>query len=177
MITQIEEATRRKHCDWGFDERTLVGTDVYEFLLPEMNEMREIARILALRTKVAMAESDYPVAIDNLRMGYQASVDTGSGLTLVSKLIGIAMTAIANEQLIDLISCPDAPNLYWAVSELPSPMIELKPAIRFEMDGAYRMFPYLKDAETARRTPEEWNSLITQIDGPDSAGCWRGPAT
>jgi hypothetical protein len=80
---------------------------------------------------------------------------------LVCGLIGIAIDQISNSALIDLVGSPDSPNMYWALTALPQPLVDLQPAARFEMDFGPRMFPHIDGAETAEHTPEEWNRLFT----------------
>ena len=66
------------------------------------------------------------------------------------------------EQLIEIIEQPGSPNLYWARASLPHPLVDMRRGMRFEMELPVRMFPFLKDAETAQRTPEEWQKLMME---------------
>jgi hypothetical protein len=45
---------------------------------------------------------------------------------------------------------------------LPQPVIDLRPAARFEMDFGPRMFPFINRAETAQHAPQEWNRLYKE---------------
>jgi hypothetical protein len=84
---------------------------------------------------------------------------------LVCGLIGIAIDGVANGTLLELIASKDSPNMYWALTELPQPAIDLRPAARFEMDFGPRMFPFINHAETAEHAPEEWNRLYVESLG------------
>ena len=57
---------------------------------------------------------------------------------------------MTNGTLIELIANHDSPNMYWALSELPQPLIDMRPAMQFEMDIGPRMFPFIDRTETAR---------------------------
>ncbi len=48
---------------------------------------------------------------------------------------------------------------------MPYPLIDIQPSLRFEMSIPYRVFPFLADAETAQRTPQEWQQLTQQALG------------
>jgi len=50
--------------------------------------------------------------------------------------------------------------MYWAIGELPRPLIDLRESMRQEMDLGLRVFPFILDAETAEHSPEEWARLL-----------------
>jgi len=158
-------ATSRRDCDWQLGFEDLRGVDVVNFLLPEFQESRELSRVLALRTRLAVAERRYGDAIDVMRMNYRLGVDIAKPPLLICGLIGLAEASITNGTLVELIAASDSPNMYWALTELPSPLIDLGPAVRFELDFGPRVFPFIHHAETTERAPEEWNRLLKQATG------------
>ena len=149
-----------KRCDWGLAVEELSGLQTISFLLPEFQGMRSITRMTSLQTRLAIAQRRYDDAIDLMRINYRMGRDTGKPPFLVCNLIGLAMVGTANNNALDLIAAPDSPNLYWAIGELPVPIVPLRDAVRFEMSLGMRVFPVLEDAETAVRAPEEWNRLF-----------------
>jgi hypothetical protein len=159
---QIRTATSRRDCDWqlGIDE--LHGIDIISYLLGEFQQSRELTRLIALRTRIAIAERRYDDAIDNMRMNYRIGVDTARVPFLVCGLIGAAQAGITNATLTELIAAPDSPNMYWALTDLPQPLVDLRPAARFESDFGPRMFPIIHNAETTDHSRGEWNRLFTQ---------------
>lgn len=158
-------ATSRRDCDWQLGLEDLRGVDVVNFLLPEFQESRQLSRVLAVRTRLAVAEHRYDDAIDVMRMNYRLGVDIANPPFLVCGLIGLAVAGIANDTLIELVAASDSPNMYWALTELPSPLIDLGPAVRYELDFGPRVFPFIHHAETTERAPEEWNRLLKQATG------------
>ncbi len=157
----LADATMRRDCDWELGVEEIRGPDVISFLLPEFQNSREIARMLSLRTRLAITERRYDDAIDSMRMNYRLGRDVAKPPFLVCGLIGIAIQGITNGTLVELIAAPDSPNLYWALSELPQPLIDMREAARFELDFGLRMFPFIHHAETTDRSPAEWNRLFT----------------
>jgi hypothetical protein len=154
-------AFERSECDWELGIRELRGIDVVSFLLPEFQDCRELARMMALRTRLAIAERRYDDAIAIMQNQYRLGHDTATVPFLVCGLIGVAIDNMTNGALIELIANENSPNMYWALTELPQPLINLQPAARFEMDFGPRMFPFIDRAETAEHTPAEWNRLFT----------------
>jgi hypothetical protein len=154
-------AFERSDCDWGLGVRELRGIDVVNFLLPEFQDSRELARLMGLRTRLAIAERRYDDAIAVMENQYRLGHDVATVPFLVCGLIGIAIDSMNNGIMLDLIANPGTPNMYWALTELPQPLVDLQPAARFEMDFGPRMFPFIDAAETAEHAPEEWNRLFT----------------
>jgi hypothetical protein len=158
---QLDFATTRRRCDWeiGLDETR--GPDLISIPLGEFQESRQLSRMLNLRARLAIAERRYADAIDSMRTNYRLATDFASAPFIVSGLIGIAEASLTNGTVTELIAAPGSPNLYWALAELPQPLVNLRPAARFEMEFGLRMFPFIHDAETTDRSPDEWNRLFT----------------
>ncbi len=156
------DATQRRDCDWELGVEDKRGVDVVAFLLPEFQECRDLGRILSLQSRLATAERRYDDAIDAMRMNYRLGSDVAKEPFLVCGLIGIAIDGITNGTVTELIAAPDSPNLYWALTELPQPIIDLRSAVRFEIDFGPRTFPFIHHAETTDHSPQEWNRLLTQ---------------
>lgn len=161
ILVQIRTATSRRDCDWqlGIDE--MRGIEMISYLLGEFQESRTLTRLLALRTRLAIAEHRYDDAIDNMRMNYRLGVDTARVPFLVCGIIGAAQASATNATLTELIAAPDSPNMYWALTQLPQPLVDLQPAARFESDFGTRMFPFIHNAESTDRSAGEWNRLFT----------------
>jgi hypothetical protein len=173
VLGHLREAALRQNCDWGFDLKSIRGLEMYTFLLPELQQARQLARHVNLLTRVAIHESRYDDAINNMRINIKLARDMGSEPLLVGGLVGIAIAGVGDRAMIDLIAAPDSPNLYWALTELPDPLIDFRPALRFEMSSVFRVFPFLRDAETQEHSAEEWARLMAEgleTLGPLSGG-------
>ena len=138
------------------------GPEIYSFLLPEIQESRSLSRALQLRTRVAIAERDYGRAVDQIRMNYRLGQNVARSPFLVSSLVGIAEASIANAGVIELISAPDSPNLYWALAELPRPLVSIRESIRLEMSLLPRIFPVIGEADVAEHSADEWTRLLVE---------------
>ncbi|MFV2068690.1 MAG: hypothetical protein ACC645_17095 [Pirellulales bacterium] len=156
----LREATSRKFCDWGWELQNVTGLQAIAFLLPEVQKSRELARMLALQTRLAIAENRLDDAIGFTQMNYQLGRDTAAEPLLICGLVGIAISGVANEHTLEIMASPNAPNLYWALAELPKPLIDLRRAMRFELEIGPRVFPLLNDAEEEHRSPAEWSRYI-----------------
>jgi hypothetical protein len=96
-----------------------------------------------------------------MRMNYRLGRDAAKPPLLVCGLVGIAIESMANGTILELIASPNSPNLYWSLTELPEPLVDLRPAARFEIELGLRVFPFIHNAESTDRSPQEWNRVYT----------------
>ena len=155
----IGPGSRCRDTDWGVRYEDLKGPEVITFLLPEIQAMRSVSRAVSLQTRVAVAEHRYDDALDLMRMNYRLGRDVGQQPILVSGLVGMAISGITNDNVVELIAAPDSPNLYWALTELPRPQTSLRDAMRLELAIGPRMFELLDDPEHKDRSYDAWNDL------------------
>ena len=159
MMWNLRTATGRRKCDWQWNTEELRGLELVSFYLDEIQDSRGIMRGLILRARLAMAEGRLDDALDCLRLNYRMAQDVAEEPFLVCDLIGIAIAGTGNCALTEFIAQPNSPNLYWALTELPRPLIGMRESIRSEMAFTLRTFPLLLDAETASHSSEEWARL------------------
>jgi hypothetical protein len=161
-LAEVKIAAYREECRFQLRPQDLRGMDTIKLLLDDFRSVPELARTLKLRARLEVQTGKLDDAIESVRQGLQFSRDSAEPEMLVQGLVGIAIALIMQEQLVEIIDQPGSPNLYWALASLPRPLIDMRRGMRFEMDMPERMFPFLKDAETAQRTPEEWQKLMVE---------------
>jgi hypothetical protein len=64
-------------------------------------------------------------------------------VTLIQSLVGIAVASRMIVQVEELLRQPGAPNLYWALTDLPRPFIDIRKPMEGERIGIYGSFPGL----------------------------------
>jgi hypothetical protein len=159
-LENLKTAVYREYCDWDWRVQDFRGQETIGFILEEVQRARGLARVLQVKARLEMAEGRLDDALETLRQGYQLGRDAAQQPLLINTLVGVAISAMMNETLVELIDQPGAPNMYWALAGLPRPLIDFRPAMRTEMDLPEKLFPFLKDAETTQRTPEEWQKML-----------------
>jgi|GEM_PF-119534 len=162
LFAELQTAAHREQTEWSWRLKDLKGTDAIAFLLPELQESRQLGRLLYLKARLEIAERRYDDAIKTLQIGYKLCRDVAEPPTLINDLVGIAVASMMTAQVREIIGSPNSPNLYWALSKLPRPFIDMEPALRYEVSIPMKLFPAMKDAETAEHSPEEWSRLLAQ---------------
>ena len=82
---------------------------------------------------------------------------------MIGALVGTAIHHLMFERTLELLRQPDAPNLYWAVSTLPRPMINFRRGFEAELSALYFSFPELRNLDQNGFPPEYWNRLLNKI--------------
>ena len=159
----LVRATLCREAEWGLAIEDLRGFETIQFLLPSIQQTRDIARALMLQNRLALIEGRFDDSIDRIRMTYVLGQHVSKLEMLVCSLVGMAEVGMANECMIDLISTEGSPNMYWALSELPEPIVSIRDAIRLESSLPLRMFPVLSDVQTAQHSKEHWNELVQEL--------------
>ena len=181
----IEQAAKCKHCNWPEIE----DGEVTDKATTDLSKFRQIANILALQARLQIAQGQYDKAIGTIQAGFAMSTNLGKAPVIVQGLVGIATAAVVCKQLEEYVQGQDAPNLYWALQNLPKPVIDLteqlvleSPNIRKKihmlMNRLDRHVAALQCVEAIRlyaaahngKLPDELSS-ITEVSVPD------GPVT
>jgi hypothetical protein len=160
----LDRAARCEHCDWQLPVRE---ENFFELLLPEVQQTRQFARFLGTSARIHIARHEYDEAMKCFQSSLALGRNVAEGETLVNGLVGIAICGITVGQLQTFVEQPDAPNLYWALTMLPRPMIDMRRGIEAEMYGATTLFPEVRDLD-AQRSPDEWRQALS--------GFWRRQA-
>jgi hypothetical protein len=158
-LRQLELGARRKTADWNY---TLDAGDPIGLLLPDAQEMRMHAPLLVLKARTEFAETRYADAVRTLETGFSFSQQINEGPFLINSLVGIACASQFADCLLELIERADAPNLYWALTVLPRPLIDLRNGYEFEQVMPELQFPDLADLNRAR-SAEDWDATLTRF--------------
>jgi len=142
-------AARRSRCDWGYplDEQR---TNAIELRLHDVNTLRGWSRILTLRARVEIAEGRFDDAIKTIEAGLAFGKHVGNGPFMINTLVGMAIEVPILNCLEDWIAKPGSPNLYWALTALPQPLVSLREAYEQERLLPENMIPELTDLDVPR---------------------------
>src|SRR5665213_2932753 len=155
MFQEVEAGARSEQCDWGrTEEFRKIGSSTQ---LPDLQEMRSIAVLLQLRIRFELAEGRTEKAIGTLRTGFALARHVADQPLMACAFVGVAIASMMEARLEELIQQPDAPNLYWALTDLPQPFIDLHKPMQGERLRDYGNFPGLAEA-AADLNAKPWTS-------------------
>jgi tetratricopeptide (TPR) repeat protein len=125
-VQLLEEAAKCKHCKWPESEVT------EDQSMEALRNYRHIIYILALQTRMQIAQDHYDEAIASLQTGFAMAKHLTENPNLVYGFIGISTAAFMCKQLEQFIQGTEAPNLYWALHNLQKPVIDLTEQVVLE---------------------------------------------
>jgi hypothetical protein len=159
MLRQLELGARRRSIDWNY---TLEEPNPIGLLLPDVQWMRSCEPMLMLQVRVALAEKDFPAAAHHLETGFAFSRHVADGPTLIHKLVGLGLAMQLAGGVADFVERPDAPNLYWACTTLPRPLIDLRGPLEWEYRMLEMQFPEFADLDR-ERSAEQWDAALRRM--------------
>jgi hypothetical protein len=159
IYRQFDLGARRKTADWNY---TFDQGSVVDILLPDMAWIRNYVPMMVLRARVELAEGNFPAAARSLETGFSFSRQISDAPLLISGLVGVACASQFADCVADFIERPDAPNLYWALTALPRPLIDFRKATEFEQRFIEMEIPDLADLDRPR-THDQWDALLKKL--------------
>jgi len=161
VIDFLDQAACADVCDWQLPIRQ---GNSYEILLPEVQQQRAFARINAVRIRQHIARREFDEALHALQTGFANARNVAAGQTIVNGLVACSISLNhVTPQVIEFVQQSGAPNLYWALTALPTPLIDFRDAIDVESRAFEFGFPELRDLANAKRTEEEWRDLLHRL--------------
>ena len=158
-LHEVELGALRRNCDWELD-RPDAGIDLR---IPEIQQVRVLGRLVALQVRLEVLDGRADRAIHWLQVGFAMARHVAQAPIYIAYLVGSAVTTQMVGTLEDLIQSPAAPNLYWAVANLPRPLLDLAPPTRGNRYVLEREFPQLRKLENGPWTLENARSFSDEL--------------
>ena len=158
-LDEVRLAARRKTAEWDLPLRE-GGVST---LLPEIQEIRELARLMALDVRLTICEGDYAGASRKLESMYTMGQQVGESGTLVSMLVGLAVKSMASTEVGHWIAQSGSPNAYWALTCLPGSFGDLAGGIESEDLWIRGSVPYADLLGAAILTPQQLEHLAHEV--------------
>ncbi|HEV3438041.1 MAG TPA: hypothetical protein VG122_11820 [Gemmata sp.] len=159
-LRHADRAARMDKPDWQILLK--LKTDGYGLLLPDVQKLRAVANGLQERFRSEIAQGRFDEAIATAKTIFAMSRHMGEHPTLIGQLVGIAIAHLAFAPLEEMLEKPGCPNLYWALTNLPNPLIPLERGMAGERVTVQAELHDFDD--TNPMTPAQLKKLIAHID-------------
>jgi hypothetical protein len=160
VLSQADRAARLDTPDWQIllDLRR----DGINARLPDVFQLRPLARALTVRFRTEVALGQFDNAIRTAKTMFAMSRHLGDHPTFIGNLVGIAIANLAIGPLEEMLEQQWCPNLYWALTNLPSPLVCLEKGAQGERMWTTWVFHDLDDS--APMTRDRLEGFIAQMD-------------
>jgi hypothetical protein len=139
LLKEVDRGARRSSCDWELAER--VRENGISTLLPDVQSMRSLSYLLELRAKLELKQGKFDDAARSIQTSLALGRHVGSGPVLIQGLVAVACATTGLQVVEEWVNLPDAPNLYWALTDLPHPLVDLRKAFEGERLLMDNLFP------------------------------------
>ncbi|NLT76243.1 MAG: hypothetical protein GXX98_06945 [Planctomycetes bacterium] len=148
-------------------------------MMPQLGEYRTLSRLLCLKARLEIRDGALDQALATLRSGVSMARDLGGGPSIIQHLVGVAVAAGMAREIEGWVQAADAPNLYWALTVLPDPLIDIRASIQMESAGLYAKLPELLTLEEKVLSNEQvldlWRRAAMLLgDNEEGSGWWLG---
>jgi hypothetical protein len=173
----LKRAAYRKTADWQYP----IGEEPFgEILLPDVQGARSIVgNGLSVWIRQRLARQDLAQAREGILVGLAVSRHYGRTPFVITQLVCAAVDSMLLSRVAELISQPDSPNLYWALTQLPRPFIDLRPSIELQQRFLQMTIPGLDDLSQIK-TATDWNrralAVIKFFREPDNGARFEAGA-
>jgi hypothetical protein len=127
-LTQADWAARLDTPDWDILQR--IKSEGADLMLPELGSLKLLAMSLRVRFRCEIARRDFDAAIVTAKTMFGLARHLGEYPASVANRLGFSVADLALDTLEEMLQQPGCPNLYWALTDLPVPLVELRKGIQ-----------------------------------------------
>ncbi|MEI8213698.1 MAG: hypothetical protein WCI02_16240 [Planctomycetota bacterium] len=150
---------------WDLRFRDLRGKEIWSIRIEEVQQARNLSRLLQLKIATQIAKQDFAGATDSIRTGLRLAAFVGQGESIIQGLVGLSIENVMYSAIDTMIRSPDCPNMYWALQTLPSPIMPIRDAVETELAMVFRMFPVLQESDALSLSDKELSQRLAQSIG------------
>ncbi len=127
-LRQADWAARLDALDWQALERIQDGG--METLPDELGPLQYLAAALQVRFRAEVAGGHFDDALRTARTMFALGRHLGEYPTEVAGLVGLWVAQLGLDTLEEMVQQPGCPNLYWALTDLPYPLVDLRKGVQ-----------------------------------------------
>jgi hypothetical protein len=129
-LNRADWAARLETIDWQALPRVREGG--LEALPPELGPLQLLGETLQIRFRLDVAHQRFDDAIRDAKTMLAMGRHLGEHPTEVGGLLGMSIAHLALDTLGEMVQQPRCPNLYWALTDLPCPLLDLHRSVQGE---------------------------------------------
>jgi hypothetical protein len=160
-LRQADWAARLDTPDWEVLQRVQKGGP--ELHLSELGPLRILATALQVRFRGAVAGRRFDDAVTTAKTMFALARHLGECPVGAANLLGLEVAGLALDTLEEMVQQPRCPNLYWALTDLPVPLVALRKGLQGDSGRAAADLRRLR--EDAPMTEAEVEDVVSRLSG------------
>jgi hypothetical protein len=129
-LHRADVAARMDKADWQVLLR--LKAEGANLLLPEIQQLRMLGSALKVRFRVEVAEGRFQDALTTAKTIFSLAQHLAEHPTIICGVVGIAVANLGVGPLEEMVQQPGCPSLFWALSDLPKPLINVRNGLQGE---------------------------------------------
>ena len=158
-LRQADHAARLESADWAI--LIQFKAEGVNLLLPDVQQMRQLAGALKVRMRGEIARKEFDAAIRTAQTMFALAASFNQHPTLIGQLVGIAIAHTTLGVVEEFARQPGAPNLFWALADLPTPFIDLRKGMQGERLWVPKAYDAFRKADPIPET--ELNRMVKEL--------------
>ncbi len=131
--------------------------------MQQLRLMAKCSQLICLRARLCIVSGDVFAALRCLQTGYAMARHTAEGRLPIATLAAMGISRRMSAQLRELMQLRQTPNLYWALTALPHPLIDMSEAFETEMHFLELTHPKLRELDSAANDTAAWGQLVSAV--------------
>lgn len=123
-LRQADRAARMEGIDW--QTGPLVQAGHLEETPAELGPLQVLAQALHVRLRAEVSEHQYEDAIRTAKTMFALGRHLGEYPSGLANQVGLWVVRLGLSSLEEMVQQPGCPNLYWALADLPCPLVDLR---------------------------------------------------
>ncbi|MGH7222846.1 MAG: hypothetical protein ACRELF_06445, partial [Gemmataceae bacterium] len=160
-LRQADWAARLNAIDWEMVSR--VQSEGMELSLPELGPLRVLAAALQVRFRIEVAGRRFDDAVRTAKTMFMLARHLGEYPAESANLTGLFVAGLAVDTLEEMVQQPACPNLYWALTDLACPLVDMRKGLQGGCVLVATEFRPLR--EDVGMTKEELEKVVSRLSG------------
>ena len=160
-LRQADWAARLDAVDWQTLERIQNGG--METLPDELGPLQDLAAALHVRFRAEVAGRHFDDAMRSAKTMFALARHLGEHPTEVADLVGLWVGHLGLGALEEMMQQPGCPNLYWALTDLPCPLVDLRKGVQGDRTLVAADLRALRD--DVPMTESEMEKFVSHLSG------------
>jgi hypothetical protein len=160
-LRQADWAARLDTLDWQLLRH--VQTEGMDLLQPELGRLEVLGTALQVRLRAEAAGRRFNDAIRTAKTMFALARHLGAYPREAGNRVGISVAELTLSTLEEMVQQPGCPNLYWALTDLPSPLVDLRQGVHGDRAlMAAELRPLRDDAPMSE---EQLQNFVSHLSG------------
>jgi hypothetical protein len=160
-LRQADWAARLDTLDWQVLQR--VQTEGMGLVLPELGPLRVLGTALQVRFRAELTGRHFDDAVRTAKTMFALARHLGEYPVEAANLVGLSVADLTLDTLEEMVQQPGCPNLYWALTDLPCPLVDLRKGLQGDRTLIAVELRLLRD--DAPMTDAQLEELVSRLSG------------